>query len=425
MELVIRKMGINGEGIAYYKRKPVFIEGALKDETVKAHIVEDKGRYYIGKLERIIERSPVRQRPLCPYYKECGGCQIMHMTYPGQIGYKIDMVKEAFEKYAQVEITVDEVVENDTLYAYRNSLKLPVSYIDGKLKSGLYRADSNHLLAIDKCLIHDTRLEKVRKNVLNVLNKYHYKDIYGLYLRIFSDDIQGVIVADEVIGSDCIDDLKKIENLTTLYHSKRKKKAREFFGKENRLLFGPKMTTFTMMDLKLAIRPFSFMQLNTGQAAKLYLKVIGLIDVHDKVIYEGYCGIGVISLMLAKRAKKVIGTEIVASAIADAKRNAQKNHIHNAEFNVGDSGEELRYRLRKERIDVIVVDPPRTGLDDLMRESIIRSKVRDVIYVSCNPATLAKDYACLKQYYDIRRTIVLDMFSNSAHIETIVLLSRR
>ncbi len=425
MEFLIKKMGINGEGIAYYKRKPVFIEGALIDETVSAHITTDKGKYYIAKLDKIIKRSSKRQRPLCPYFKECGACQIMHMTYREQLAYKCEMVKEAFKKYADIDIKIDDVIENDDIYGYRNSLKLPVSYIDGKLVSGLYKANSNHLLVIDKCLIHDQRLEKVKKNILNVLNKYHYQDVYGLYIRALDDDIQAVIVSDTELSLECIADLKRIEHLASLYLSKRQKKAKEFFGKENKLLFGQKMIAFDMMDLKFAIRPFSFMQLNTKQATKLYQRVIDLLKADDKVIFEGYCGIGVMSLAMAKKAKKVIGVEIVKEAISDAKRNAKDNGIDNVEFILGDSGEELKYRLKKEKIDAIVVDPPRTGLDETMLESIKRSKVKEVVYVSCNPATLAKDIAYLKPYYDIKKVDVLDMFSNSAHVECIIYMRKR
>lgn len=422
MEFEIKKLGINGEGIGYYKRKPVFIDNALPTEIVEARIVENHKTYYRARLGRIKERSKERVIVTCPYYEDCGACQVMHLEYDAQLRYKVEGLKEALRKYAGIKIEDIKIIGSDKTLAYRNSLKLPV-YQDkkGKLQSGLYKEGTDHLVYIKDCLVHDKTIERVKKNIINVLNKYGYKDVYGLYIRQL-DKVEAVIVTGDIkIDETCINDLMRIEGLKSLYQSIKNRRSHEFFGKMI-LLKGERAIAFDHQGLKLKIAPTSFFQLNTQQATKLYQTVIAMCD-EDSVVFEAYAGIATMSLALAKKAKRVIASEVIPSAIADAKAAARANDIKNGEFILGDSAETLKRYSKKEKIDILIVDPPRSGLSQEMIKVIERSEIKKMIYVSCNPSTLAKDLALLDSY-KIKDIVAFDMFPQTMHVETVVLMSR-
>lgn len=422
MKLEVKKIGINGEGIAYFKRKPVFIKGAIPQEIVEVKNIKDMGRYFTAAISRIIKRSRYRKEVACPYYGRCGACQMLHIDYKEQCQYKKAIVKESLLKYASVESDiVSDTIACDEIFAYRNSLKMPICEKRGKLITGLYASDSNHLIEVDRCLMHDAKLDRVRKNILNVLNKYHLKGIEGIYLRALGEEIQGALIGKDVfLSKTCLNDLEKIEGLVSLYSFAKHKKPGEFLRGDGKLLFGRKTLEFSFMGLKIDLSIKSFFQLNTHQAEKLYALATSFIKEGD-IVFEGYCGIGIMSSLVAKKAKKVIASEIVKEAIADAKKIALKNDIRNVRFICGDSPSV--FEDYKDDISVLLIDPPRSGLDEKMLQAIKNSKVERIIYISCNSSTLAKDIGVLKRCYELKKVIPLDMFANSAHVETVALLS--
>lgn len=432
MKIRIDKIGINGEGIGYIDSKPVFVKGALPNELVEAKITLKERNYSKAECVKVIKASKERIKPLCPYYERCGACQLMHLDYEAQLRYKVEILKEALYKYADIDDSlIEDIIRNNDIFGYRNSLKLPITSIKGKLVSGLYENESNHILKVDECLIHDKDIERVKKNVLNVLNKYAYnaynfKDktgIRALAIRKIDDSISLVIVSGNTqINKECIDDLSKIKGLKSIYQSIHTTKSHEFFGNQMIHLYGSKYITFKFNNLKMNLSARSFFQLNTKQAIKLYNVIRDEVKENQDVIFEAYSGIGAISLILSDKASKIIGVESIADAVNNANKNARDNHIENVSFECDDAAISLKRHAKKMKIDTLVVDPPRVGLDDDMLETILKSKIKNIIYVSCNPATLAKNLSILKSRYQIKKIIPLDMFSNSAHIESITVL---
>ena len=434
MRLKIEKMGINGEGIAYNRRLPVFVEGALVDEVVDATITESYKTYQKAKVNRIIEKSDSRIKAPCQYYEKCGGCQIMHATYDYQLAYKQDTLLEALYKYAEIDLSiVEEIKANPNPLGYRNSLKLPLASKGGKLVTGLYEKESNRVIFVDKCMIHEEGLEKIKKNILNVLNKYHFeaysnkdkKGIRTLFIRVLNGKFHVcLITGDTKISEECINDLSKIENLESLYQSIHTTKSHEIFGNKMLHLYGKKYLTFVFDGLKLNLSVRSFFQLNTKQAINLYHTVKDLVPDNQNFIFEAYSGVGAISLLLKDKAKEIVGVEVIADAVNNANLNAKNNNIKNVKFECDDAANALKRYSKKVNIDTLVVDPPRTGLDDLMLDTILKSKIKNIVYVSCNPATLAKNLAVLKTRYQIKRIIPFDMFSQGAQVESVCYLTR-
>ncbi len=417
-------MGINGEGIGYYKRKPVFIDGAIIGEEVKAKITEDHGRYMRAKLISVNKVSPDRVRPRCIHYEDCGACQVMHMRYEAQLAMKLANLKEALYKYTDVEIDDIKIIRADKTLAYRNTAKTPVKLDNkGKLYAGLYRASSDRLIDTSKCLVHRPEIVRTIKNIINVLNKYKYKKVYALEVRSLGDNLQIVIETAEDLSTSCLSDLSKIEGLISLATTG--KRHRNSTNVKYKNLLGDGRISFECLGLDLEISEGAFYQRHTEQAEKLYGYATSFIDENDKLVFEAYCGIGVMSLLTANKVKEVIGVEIVPSAIRNAKANAIRNNITNTKFYQGDSAEVLKRVAREQKIDAIIADPPRTGLDKAMKEGIIKSKANKFIYVSCNEATFAKDLAELIKYYDIKDIVAIDMFPETSHIEMVAHLVLR
>lgn len=435
MKIRINKIGINGEGIGYFHRLPVFIEGALVDEVVEAHITEKHQNYLKAEVVKVLEESRDRVKPVCKYYGQCGGCQLLHANYYAQLEYKYETLAETLAKYAGIDPEmVEDVKQNPHPFGYRNSMKLPVFMHNHKLVCGLYETNTNHIIEVDSCPIHEEGLEKVKKNILNVLNKYHYQayenqtkeGIRGLFVRVLDGHYQVCIVTGETeIKKETIEDLSKIDNLVSLYQSIHTTKSHEFFGKQMIHLAGKKHLTFKLGDLKLGLSIRSFYQLNTEQAANLYQFVVDQVKDNQNFIFEAYSGIGAISLMLKDKAKKIVGVENIADAVTNANMNARNNHLENINFVCDDAAVALKRYSKKEKIDTLIVDPPRVGLDDNMLDTVLRSHIKDIVYISCNPATLAKNIAVLQKRYRVTKITPFDIFSNSAHVETVCLLTRK
>ncbi len=434
MRLEIKKAGINGEGIAFYKRKPVFIEGCFPEEIVEAKLY-DEGRHYRGELLKIIKRSKKRVKVACEHQHRCGSCALMPVSYNEQLRIKKQLLEEALYKYTGEDIDVGQIVPSDKQLFYRNKCNLPIVEKDGILINALYASGSNHPVYINHCLIHDLKLEEIRIRVLKVLNKHHYKaydhhlkqGLRQLVIRGFDKQYQMVLVSGkDIIDDKTIDDLKRIDGLISIYQGINIHKNPVSMMPENlQLLYGEKKIQFRLGRYRLRLSPQAFFQLNEDQAEKIYEEVRGLIGDNCENLVEAYCGIGAISLYLSDKSRHITGIEIVDRAIKDAKDNAKLNNIDNVTFITDDAPKAIRRILKQQDIDVLVVDPPRTGLDDELLLSIMKSKIRKIIYVSCNPATLAKNLDVLTNKYHLEMIRGFDMFPNTPHVETVVLLSSK
>lgn len=426
-------MGINGEGIGYDHGVPVFIPGALMHETVDVKITQEKEKYKTAKLIRVIRKSKDRVEPECRYCDSCRACTLMHLKYERQLNYKKQTLKQALKKYADIDMPVS-IIKNDNIYHYRNKFKLPFGMEKGKIVTGMYESERGRFVPIEDCIIHEEVLEKVRKQILEIMNKYKLKaynertreGYRSLIMRTFNNKIALVfVVGDNTDLEPMLSDLTRIEEVSSIYYSVNTNK-KYINALENDLVhvFGKNCLNARINGLKLVFTPKSFFQLNTRQAEVLYDEAVSLIDENDEEVLEAYCGVGVMSLMAARKAKHVTGVEIVPDAIDNAKKNARYNKIDNVDFVVGDSGSVMEEISKEKQLDCLIVDPPRTGLDEKMINSILNSNAKKLIYVSCNPSTLAKNLNVLKEYYNIESIRAIDVFSNTEHVESIVYLAR-
>ncbi len=432
MRLRVKKIGINGEGIAYLKKKPVFITNALVDEEVEVEIKEDNGTYLIGEVKKYITTSKERVEPICHYFNKCGGCNLMMTNYQQQLKIKKELVQEALYRYAGYKGKIEDTVASDKDLYYRNKCNLPFLDNKGKLDNGLYQSGSNIFQTVDKCVLHSNKLEKLRKEILEVLNSngcklYDKKTKYGfrqLVIRGFVDNYQVVLITGKDKLSDkLIEDLSKCKGLTSLYQGVNiQKDPYKLMPEELTLLYGSKEIPFNLGKYQLQLTPQAFFQLNQYTALNLYNKLNELIKKPVNTIVEAYCGIGAISLFLHDKAEKVIGIDIEPTAIKDSKYNAKLNNITNCSFKVGDAASQVRSLIKKEDIDILVVDPPRKGIDDSLLETLCHSNINEIIYISCNPATLAKNVDVLQKKYRLVEVHPFDMFPQTALVETIAVL---
>lgn len=432
MKLTIKKHGINGEGIAYFKKKPVFVDHALKDEEIEVKTITENNKFIKARIINIIKESNNRREIPCPYFRECGACELLHSEYQNQLDIKKEILKESLNKYAGIEKDF-EIIKSPKEFHYRNSLKMPFGYKNNKLVLGFYASNSNHFIEIDNCLLHEEILEETRKKILDVLNKYNLlsydkktkKGLRYLSLRTLDNKItMCLMTGEDKIKKEVIDDLKKIENIISISQSINTSRSNEIFGRSIKLLSGNKYLDFKFEDYNLKISNRSFFQLNTKQANNLYHEVIKNINNNDLLV-EAYAGIGIMSFLASKKAKKVIAIEEIREAINNGIMNAKENNIDNVEFYLGRSEDILKNKFKKRIIDTLIVDPPRSGLSNEMLNIIMRLKINSIIYVSCNTSTLAKNLNVLLDKYEIKSIKAFDMFSNCSDVECVIKLENK
>lgn len=437
MRVVIEKMGINGEGIGYINRKPVFVEGVLIKEEADIEVAVNNKTYAIGKVKKIVKTSEHRVKPKCKIQGRCGACPLMITDYKEQCTIKEANLKQALIKYAHVNPRlIKNIIPSENVYNYRNQLKLPFSMNEERqLVTGMYQPNSNYFNEIENCIIHDSELEQTRKSVLKVLNDYRCrsydyhqkKGFRSLVIRMIDGHSQiTLITGEEELPASMVDALMQIKGVVSLWQSVNTiKKTPEIFGPKMVLLAGERTLNIGLDELKIQLSPRSFFQLNTMQAKRLYSTAKDLLKKHYGLIVEAYSGVGGISLYLKDKGDEIIGIESIKDAVVNANANARLNDAKNVSFVCADAADKLTYLSKKREIDLLVVDPPRSGLDDAMLETILRSKIKEILYISCNPATLGKNLDILGSRYEAKTVQPVDMFPNTAHVETIVLLSRK
>ena len=427
----IKKIGINGEGIGFKDKLPVFCDGALKGELVDVTITNDFKKYKIAKLNKIIESSDKRRKPPCLHADSCQACPLMIEERKEQLKDKRDLLIEALHKYANINSKLVRNIHSKDEFHYRNQCKLPIKEIDGKLVSGMYKPKSNSFISISNCLVHDKKLEIVRKEVLDILNKHHFKaynkklkrGIRYIVIRSFEETQLTIITGNNTkISKECLDDLMKIDSLTGIFQSiNTTKNDPSIFGSKVIKLVGKDTIELPISDYKLSLSPAAFFQLNTEQAKALYEMVVSKIDKCD-VLVEAYAGIGAMSLLASSKANEVYAIEYNEDAIKDGKLIAANNNIQNIEYICNDASKGLYKVARMKDIDTLLVDPPRSGLDTNMINAIQNILPKRIVYVSCNPSTLAKNLNILKKNYHIRTIIPFDLFPNTPLVESITVL---
>jgi 23S rRNA (uracil-5-)-methyltransferase RumA len=445
LTLTIKRLGINGEGIGYFKKQVVFVDGALPDEVVVAKVTKVERNFATADLIQVRTASPDRVQPPCPIYDQCGGCQLQHLAYEAQLKQKKEHVIQAFERYTPY--TAQNLPVHDTIgmehpWAYRNKAQLQVGRRGEQVLAGLYEAGSHRLIDLTDCAVQHPETNRVVQKAKEILKQldipiYHERKRTGVVRTIVTrvgfetGELQLVLVTrtKEIPRlQELILELRyALPEVKSIIQNIQPHKSSVIFGEESRVLWGAERIEERLGDLSFSLSPRAFFQLNPEQTVKLYDQVKAYARLSgQEVVIDAYCGVGTIGLWLAKEARQVRGMDVIPEAIDDAKENARKSGIDNAVFEVG-KAEVLVPRWKKEglAIDVMIVDPPRTGCDPKLLQTIIDSKPQRLIYVSCNPSTLAKDCArLLEGGFAIKEVQPFDMFPHTSHVECVVLMSR-
>ncbi len=440
-EVAIDDLGIHGEGIGKYRGFTLFVPGALPGETVRTRVTLVKKNYAVGRLAEILTPSPDRTRPTCPVYADCGGCQISHLTYEGQLRAKWKRTADAVTKIGGYSADlVRPVIAAPAPFAYRNKMAMPVGQKGGRVRLGCYRQGSHDIVPARRCLIQreaNNRLAAFAEDFMNRHNiaPYNEKTRTGAVRHILgrtgdAGALMAVIVTagDLPFESDWVREARRaLPELVSLWHNVQPRPDNVILGPSIRRLWGKASLTASLCGLTFAVSPYSFFQINPEQAEVLYDTALAFAELTgQETVIDAYCGTGTISLCLARKARRVIGIEIVPAAIGDAKKNARANGISNAEFYAADAGR-LMPKLYEDGLtpDVIVCDPVRAGCSESVLAAAAAMQPRRIVYVSCNPATFARDAARLRPLgYTLTRVQPVDMFPQTTHVELVALLIR-
>lgn len=426
--LSIHGLGHKGEGVGYHNGFTVFVDGALPGETVKTRLFDAKKKYGAGLLLEILSASPDRITPPCPLFGKCGGCQIMHLAYPKQLEIKRQKVVDALSRIGGIEnCAIAPCLPSPMPLHYRNKIQLPVGE---NLSLGLYAKGSHDIIEVDHCFIHCTLgeqvFEKIQKLLKNSL-KPEKGELRHILIKsaVHTQEVLVVLVTNQkkspFLTSFAKTIRKHIPSVKGVIHNIHSGGDNVILGSAFETLEGASHIEETILGLTFSISAASFFQVNPWQAENLYQKALEYADVGpEETVLDAYCGVGTLSLFFAKKAKKVLGVECVAPAIADAKENAKRNHIHNVSF-VCAPAEEFIPTLPP--TDLLLLNPPRKGCDPRLLAAIQSKKI---IYISCDPATLARDVKILcARNYEIDLVQPFDMFPQTSHVECIVKLRRK
>lgn len=440
-ETVVTDYTAEGQGVAHIDGCAVFIPNAIVGERVRVRLDKAKKTWASGKIVEILEKSPHRVNRACPVAKLCGGCNFWHMDYQEELRLKAQRVKTCLNRLAGENLEEVPIAGAETCLGYRNKAQYPVAVKKGRAYAGFFRAGTHDVVENDRCRILPEETDQVKAIVMDHVNQYRIS-VYdeqthkGLLRHIYvrRGAVSGQILLCLVVNGGSFpkwealaERLKAVEGFHSLVLAVNRRPGNAVLGDEFITLYGPGCIEDTLCGLTFRLSPRSFYQVNHAQAQRLYELAVSqaAISKADTVL-DLYCGVGTITLVMAKAAGRAIGVEVVPQAVEDARENAARNGIQNAEFFCGDAGQAaLELEGQGVRPDVIVVDPPRKGLSGDAIEAIARMAPRRLVYVSCDPATLARDVALLKERgYALKAAQAADLFPRCAHVETVCLLSR-
>ena len=443
--LKIEDCGIDGEGIGKADGFTVFVKDAVIGDTVRAKIMKAKKNYGYGRLEEILEPSKDRVQPECQFARQCGGCQLQALSYEKQLEFKTNKVRGHLERIGGfTDLPMEPILRMEVPFHYRNKAQFPVGKSkDGRIITGFYAGRTHSIIENRDCALGVSQNKEVLDKVISHMEKYQiqpYEETAGkglvrhILIRygFFTDEMMVCLILngeklprEEVL----VESLREIPQITSIMVNVNRQRNNVILGDKVRLLWGKPYITDKIGEISYQISPLSFFQVNPYQTGRLYGKALEYAQLSgDETVWDLYCGIGTISLFLAQQAKMVRGVEIIPAAIENARENARLNDFSNTEFFVGKAEEVLpeQYKKTGERADVIVVDPPRKGCDEMLLSTIIQMQPKRVVYVSCDSATLARDlkYLC-ERGYELKKVCPVDMFPNTVSVETVVLLGRK
>ena len=433
--------GFEGEGIAKIDGFTIFIPGAIKGEKVRILIVKVLSSHAFGKLLEILEASKYRQEADCSTYKRCGGCNLRHIKYEETLKMKQNAVQNLVNKTLKNKLQVQETIGMDNPYHYRNKAQYPVG-IDkkGEPVIGVFANRTHEVIPIEKCLIQNPKSEEIAKFILDFIRKEHIS-VYneetrkGLFRHIVikvgikTGEIMCILVIngktipkEEIIIKNLVENFPQIKTIVKNINTKN---TNVILGQDNINVYGDGHIEDILGEYKFKISTLSFYQVNPIQAEKLYELGVKMAEISkEDTVFDLYCGIGTISIFMAKYAKKVYGVEIVEDAIKDAKENAKLNNATNTEFFAGDTEIVLDELINQKKVipDIVMFDPPRKGLAKNSINNILNIRPKKIVYISCNPATLVRDLAEFESLYEVKSIVPVDMFPFTSHVECVSLL---
>lgn len=397
--ILITNENNEGEGITKVNGKVVFVPFAIKDDIIDLEIVKNNKNYDIGELINLVKQSKNRSTPKCKYYYDCGGCNLMHMNYDYELNFKKNKVINNLKKISNIEIDNIDIIY-DKEFNYRNHITLSVK----NDKIGFLKENSNEIIDIDYCLISNDIINKKISEIKAFINKYRHNNIDKISIKSYKDILINIESKNFNLTSEFIEFVK----CDSLFLN-------------DKLIYGKEECDIVFDRFKFKISSKSFFQKNTEMALKLYNYVKDNVKENTKVL-DLYCGIGSIGIFISDKAKEVVGIELIDDAILNAKENAKINGINNIKFISGKVEDNID---SFHNIDTIIVDPPRTGLNRKVIDNILKIGPKDLIYVSCNSTTLARDLNYLKDKYEIKSIKLFDLFSRTHHVECVCVLTRK
>lgn len=438
VSLDVNGLGSSGEGVGNLDGFTLFVDGALPGEVVQAKIIERKKTYGVAKLLSISKPSPDRISPICPLFGRCGGCQIMHLSYPKQLEMKRQKVIDAIFRIGKLREspTVENCLPSPLPLAYRNKIQLPVRQGKDSISIGLYAKASHELIEVDRCYIHcelgENVFEKIKplikdSKILPFEPKTGEGELRHILIKsaVKTGQVLVIFVTNQAKSPKLLSLAKEVitrcSSVQGVIHNIQSKNDNVILGRSFEALFGKSFIEDTICGLTFRVSPASFFQVNPQQAEKLYLKALEFADIQpEETVLDAYCGVGTLSLIFAGKAKEVIGVEYVADAIRDAKINAKINDISNVRF-ICAPAEKHIHALKK--IDTLLLNPPRKGCDPSFLEGIKKLKPKKIVYISCDPATLARDLSILEGFgYRTKCIQPFDMFPQTSHVECVAKL---
>ncbi len=454
----IEDIGENGEGIGRAEGYTLFVKDAVIGDLAKVKIMKTKKHYGFAKLLTIEEASPDRVEPRCPISRQCGGCQIQALSYPQQLAFKQKKVRDDLVRIGgfpedYIDSIMEPIVGMEEPWRYRNKAQVPVGERDGELIAGFYAGHTHVIVPMTDCLIGAEENQRILQTVLTYMQEnhvtcYHEETGKGMIRHIlirtgvYSGQVMVCIIAnvDKLPHEEIlVQMLKELPGICSISLNTNRERTNVILGKKLRTLWGQDRIEDSLHilqtgeEVRFQISPLSFYQVNPRQTEKLYSLALSYAGLTGKeVVWDVYCGIGTISLFLARHAGSVYGVEVVPEAIEDARANAALNGITNVQFETGKAEEVLPAYCERRRaagvdtpVDVVVVDPPRKGCDPVCLETILSVAPASIVYVSCDPATLARDTAILRGGgYKLEKVTPVDQFGHTTHVETVCLLSK-
>lgn len=401
MKVQIERLDHQGRGIAKVEGITTFIPNALIGEIVEIEIIQKKKKYNIGKVVKYIEQSLKRVKPICPYFEKCGGCDLMHMSYPEQLQFKKNKIENIIERYTSLDKNIVKDILYGTEYNYRNKVTFQV-----KNQIGFYDKKSNDIIPITYCYLASKNINEI----LSIFTTCHLKNVDQIMVRSNNKDNM-VVIHSKKMTNEIIEKLKEKSFILQ-------------YDQKYQLISGQNHIVDQIGNYQFIISPDSFYQVNSNMVEKLYQQVLQYLQPQKKeIVLDLYSGTGTIGIYISSHVKKVISVEINPYAVEDAKKNRELNHVENIEFICDDVANVIDQF--KQKIDSIIVDPPRSGLDEKTIHYLKQINPNKIVYVSCDPITLARDLERLSDIYSVKEVTPVDMFPNTSHVECVSVLHRK